>query len=56
MKNLENRCEQVVRQCIHGLVFNISAKDYRDIENDLTYSICSYLNCERYLDDYSMEV
>ena len=56
MKRLEKRCEQVVGQCIQGLLSNVSAKDYRDIEHDLTYSVCSYLNCERYLEDYSFEV
>ena len=56
MKILENRCEQVVRQCTQGLLSNISLKDYRDIELDLIGSICSYLNCDRYMDDYSSEV
>lgn len=56
MKKLENRCEYVVRQCTYGLLSNISLKDYRDIEFDLIASVCSYLTCDRYMDDYTNEV
>ncbi|XP_054164821.1 uncharacterized protein LOC128962472 [Oppia nitens] len=55
MKQLESRCQSVVRQCTQGLISVISAKDYRDIEYDLIASICSYLSCDRYFDDYSNE-
>ncbi len=56
MEKLEQHCEHVIRQCTVGLLTNISIKDFQDIEYDLIRSICSYLTCDRYLDDYSKEV
>ncbi|CAG2162110.1 unnamed protein product [Oppiella nova] len=55
MKFLENKCETIVRQCTQGLITSISSKDYRDIEYELIESVCSYLTCDRYLDDYLHE-
>lgn len=40
-----------MRDCIAGLLANLSVKDFQDIEGELNRAICWYLSCDRYWED-----
>lgn len=56
MRQLQARCVSVIQQCTIGLMSTLSSKDFRDIEDDLNRSICSYLTCDKFFDDSLTEV
>ncbi|XP_034938531.1 uncharacterized protein [Chelonus insularis] len=51
LQKLKVQCEMLVRDCIGGLLANLSVKDFREIENEMNRAICWYLSCDRYWED-----
>ncbi|XP_015114611.1 uncharacterized protein LOC107039492 isoform X1 [Diachasma alloeum] len=51
LAKLKIQCEVLVRDCIAGLLANLSVKDFQDIEGELNRAICWYLSCDRYWED-----
>ncbi|KAG8200639.1 hypothetical protein JTE90_022261 [Oedothorax gibbosus] len=56
MKEKHYKCRSLIRQCTLGMVANLSSKDFQDIEEDLDQSICSFLTCEKYWDDFEPHI
>ncbi|XP_042896471.1 uncharacterized protein [Parasteatoda tepidariorum] len=56
MKRRHTKCRSLVRQCTIGMLANLSSKDFQDIEDDLDQSICSFLTCDKYWDDFDTQV
>lgn len=48
---LRTKCQVIIRDCISGLLLNLSLKDFQEIEEDLNKAVCSYLTCEKYWDN-----
>ncbi|XP_065213083.1 uncharacterized protein LOC135840457 [Planococcus citri] len=48
---LKHKCEDLVRDCIAGLLVNLSVQDFKDIEEELNNAVCWYLTCDRYWED-----
>ncbi|KAK7573877.1 hypothetical protein V9T40_011068 [Parthenolecanium corni] len=48
---LKVKCEDLVRDCIAGLLVNLSVQDFKDIEGELNNAVCWYLTCDRYWED-----
>ncbi|XP_044583072.1 uncharacterized protein LOC123264073 [Cotesia glomerata] len=51
LQKLKIQCEVLVRDCIAGLLANLSIKDFQEIEGELNRAICWYLSCDRYWED-----
>ncbi|KAK0163098.1 hypothetical protein PV327_006807 [Microctonus hyperodae] len=51
LQKLKIQCEILVRDCIVGLLANLSVKDFQEIEGELNRAICWYLSCDRYWED-----
>ncbi|XP_024081800.1 uncharacterized protein LOC106670626 isoform X2 [Cimex lectularius] len=56
LHKLKTRCEILVRDCIAGLLVNLSTQDFKDIENELNQAVCWYLTCDRYWEDSPVEM
>ncbi|XP_050079015.1 uncharacterized protein LOC126565849 [Anopheles maculipalpis] len=52
---LKTRCEVLVRDCIVGLLVQLSIEDFRNMEEELNRAICWYLTCDRYWEDGPLE-
>ncbi|XP_061513675.1 keratin, type I cytoskeletal 9 isoform X3 [Anopheles gambiae] len=52
---LKTRCEVLVRDCIVGLLVQLSLEDFRSMEEEMNRAICWYLTCERYWEDGPLE-
>ncbi|XP_026282865.2 uncharacterized protein LOC113209523 isoform X1 [Frankliniella occidentalis] len=52
---LKTRCEILVRDCIAGLLVNLSVQDFKEIEEELNRASCWYLTCDRYWEDSPVE-
>ncbi|XP_055682155.1 uncharacterized protein LOC129789385 isoform X2 [Lutzomyia longipalpis] len=52
---LKKKCELLIRDCIAGLLVNLSQQDFRDMEDELNRAVCWYLTCERYWEDSPSE-
>uniref|UniRef100_A0A182QU16 C2H2-type domain-containing protein n=1 Tax=Anopheles farauti TaxID=69004 RepID=A0A182QU16_9DIPT len=52
---LKTRCEVLVRDCIVGLLVQLSLEDFRSMEEELNRAVCWYLTCERYWEDGPLE-
>ncbi|GAB0094114.1 uncharacterized protein DMENIID0001_093390 [Sergentomyia squamirostris] len=52
---LKKKCEMLIRDCIAGLLVNLSQQDFKDMEEELNRSVCWYLTCERYWEDSPSE-
>uniref|UniRef100_A0A182W6K9 C2H2-type domain-containing protein n=1 Tax=Anopheles minimus TaxID=112268 RepID=A0A182W6K9_9DIPT len=52
---LKTRCEVLVRDCIVGLLVQLSLEDFRSMEEELNRAICWYLTCDRYWEDGPLE-
>ncbi|XP_058122236.1 uncharacterized protein LOC131281774 [Anopheles ziemanni] len=52
---LKTRCEILVRDCIVGLLVQLSHDDFRSMEEELNRAVCWYLTCERYWEDGPLE-
>ncbi|XP_046745585.1 uncharacterized protein LOC124410907 [Diprion similis] len=48
---LKIRCEILVRDCIAGLLVNLSVQDFTEVEGELNRAVCWYLTCEKYWED-----
>uniref|UniRef100_A0A182KEQ1 C2H2-type domain-containing protein n=1 Tax=Anopheles christyi TaxID=43041 RepID=A0A182KEQ1_9DIPT len=53
--HLKTRCEVLVRDCIVGLLVQLSLEDFRNMEEEMNRAICWYLTCERYWEDGPLE-
>ncbi|XP_021927713.1 uncharacterized protein LOC110833678 isoform X4 [Zootermopsis nevadensis] len=51
LQKLKLRCEILVRDCIAGLLVNLSVQDFKEVEEDLNRAVCWYLTCDRYWED-----
>ncbi|XP_014611291.1 PREDICTED: uncharacterized protein LOC106790709 [Polistes canadensis] len=51
LQKLKLQCEILVRDCIAGLLANLSVRDFQEIEGELNRAICWYLSCDRYWED-----
>ncbi|XP_066582551.1 uncharacterized protein [Prorops nasuta] len=51
LQKLKVQCEVLVRDCIAGLLTNLSLRDFQEIEGELNRAICWYLSCDRYWED-----
>ncbi|KAF2898670.1 hypothetical protein ILUMI_07504 [Ignelater luminosus] len=51
LQTLRNKCEILVRDCIAGLLLQLSVKDFKEIEDELNRAVCWYLTCDRYWED-----
>ncbi|KAG7188843.1 hypothetical protein KM043_008449 [Ampulex compressa] len=51
LQKLKQQCEILVRDCIAGLLANLSLRDFQEIEGELNRAICWYLSCDRYWED-----
>ncbi|XP_046675605.1 uncharacterized protein LOC124364292 isoform X1 [Homalodisca vitripennis] len=51
LQKLKIRCEVLVRDCIAGLLVNLSIQDFKDVEEELNQAVCWYLTCDRYWQD-----
>lgn len=51
LQRLKLQCEILVRDCIAGLLTNLSVRDFQEIEGELNRAICWYLSCDRYWED-----
>ncbi|XP_043288780.1 uncharacterized protein [Venturia canescens] len=51
LEKLKLQCQILVRDCIAGLLANLSVKDFQEIEGELNRAICWYLSCDKYWED-----
>ncbi|KAG9428981.1 hypothetical protein HZU67_09355 [Apis mellifera carnica] len=51
LQKLKLQCEVLIRDCIAGLLTNLSVRDFQEIEGELNRAICWYLSCDRYWED-----
>ncbi|XP_025986666.1 uncharacterized protein LOC105194659 isoform X2 [Solenopsis invicta] len=51
LQKLKTQCEILVRDCIAGLLTNLSVRDFQEIEGELNRAICWYLSCDKYWED-----
>ncbi|XP_066245586.1 uncharacterized protein [Euwallacea similis] len=51
LQKIKTKCEILVRDCIAGLLVQLSDNDFKDIEDELNRSVCWYLTCDRYWED-----
>ncbi|XP_063239597.1 uncharacterized protein LOC134540653 [Bacillus rossius redtenbacheri] len=51
LHKLKLRCEILIRDCIAGLLVNLSIQDFKDVEEELNRAVCWYLTCDRYWED-----
>ncbi|XP_055709611.1 uncharacterized protein LOC129805601 isoform X2 [Phlebotomus papatasi] len=52
---LKKKCEVLIRDCIEGLLVNLSHQDFKEMEDELNRAVCWYLTCERYWEDSPSE-
>ncbi|RZF34739.1 hypothetical protein LSTR_LSTR007791 [Laodelphax striatellus] len=55
LHKLKTRCEILVRDCIAGLLVNLSVQDFKDVEEELNHEVCWYLTCDRYWEDSPLD-
>ncbi|XP_075212966.1 uncharacterized protein LOC142319504 isoform X2 [Lycorma delicatula] len=55
LQKLKTRCEILVRDCIAGLLVNLSIQDFKDVEEELNHAVCWYLTCDRYWEDSPLD-
>ncbi|XP_058818247.1 uncharacterized protein LOC131681462 isoform X3 [Topomyia yanbarensis] len=51
LDQLKTRCEILVRDCIVGLLVQLSLDDFKSMEEEMNRAVCWYLTCERYWED-----
>ncbi|KAI4498254.1 hypothetical protein M0802_006740 [Mischocyttarus mexicanus] len=49
--HLNTDIQILVRDCIAGLLANLSVRDFQEIEGELNRAICWYLSCDKYWED-----
>ncbi|XP_017778148.1 PREDICTED: uncharacterized protein LOC108563863 isoform X2 [Nicrophorus vespilloides] len=53
---LKTKCEILVRDCIAGLLIQLSLKDFKEVEEELNRAVCWYLTCDRYWEDSQSDI
>ncbi|XP_059473086.1 uncharacterized protein LOC132195241 isoform X2 [Neocloeon triangulifer] len=48
LNELRDQCENLVWDCIAGLLANLTTEEFKSIEADMNRAICWYLTCDRY--------
>ncbi|XP_054257509.1 uncharacterized protein LOC129001608 isoform X2 [Macrosteles quadrilineatus] len=56
LQKVKLRCEVLVRDCIAGLLVNLSIQDFKDVEEELNQAVCWYLTCDRYWQDSTSDL
>ncbi|KAF6215399.1 hypothetical protein GE061_010151 [Apolygus lucorum] len=56
LQKIKTRCEILVRDCIAGLLVNLSTQDFQEIEEELNHAVCWYLTCDRYWEDTTADL
>lgn len=51
LDQMKTRCEILVRDCIVGLLVQLSLEDFKSMEEEMNRAVCWYLTCERYWED-----
>ncbi|XP_044266358.1 uncharacterized protein LOC123012476 isoform X1 [Tribolium madens] len=51
LQKIKTKCEILVRDCIAGLLIQLSLKDFKEVEDELNRAVCWYLTCDRYWED-----
>ncbi|XP_042223899.1 uncharacterized protein LOC121867846 [Homarus americanus] len=55
LAELRVKCQQLIQQCIGGLLLNLTFEQFREVEGALSRAVCWYLTCERYWEAGTME-
>ncbi|XP_031623164.1 uncharacterized protein LOC116340687 [Contarinia nasturtii] len=55
LEELQLKCQSLVRDCIGGLLIQLSNDDFKAMEDELNRAVCWYLTCDRYFEDGPIE-
>ncbi|XP_055538968.1 uncharacterized protein LOC129726377 isoform X6 [Wyeomyia smithii] len=55
LQHLKSQCEILVRDCIVGLLVQLSLDDFKSMEEEMNRAVCWYLTCERYWEDGALD-
>ncbi|XP_047492325.1 uncharacterized protein LOC125041421 [Penaeus chinensis] len=55
LAELRVKCQQLIQQCIGGLLLNLTLEQFKEVEAALSRAVCWYLTCERYWEAGTME-
>ncbi|KAK3883048.1 hypothetical protein Pcinc_012609 [Petrolisthes cinctipes] len=55
LAELRVKCQQLIQQCIGGLLLNLTLEQFKEVEGALSRAVCWYLTCERYWEAGTME-
>ncbi|KAK9879732.1 hypothetical protein WA026_006792 [Henosepilachna vigintioctopunctata] len=56
LQRIKTKCEILVRDCIAGLLIQLSLKDFKEVEDELNRAVCWYLTCDRYWEDFQTDI
>ncbi|CAH1127880.1 unnamed protein product [Ceutorhynchus assimilis] len=56
LQKIKTKCEILVRDCIAGLLIQLSVKDFKEVEDELNRAVCWYLACDRYWEDSHADI
>ncbi|XP_072381900.1 uncharacterized protein [Diabrotica undecimpunctata] len=56
LQKIKTKCEILVRDCIAGLLIQLSLKDFKEVEDELNRAVCWYLTCDRYWEDSQSDI
>ncbi|KAG5892975.1 hypothetical protein JTB14_015019 [Gonioctena quinquepunctata] len=56
LQKIKTKCEVLVRDCIAGLLIQLSVKDFKEVEDELNRAVCWYLTCDRYWEDSQADI
>lgn len=56
LQKIKTKCEILVRDCIAGLLLQLSVKDFKEMEEELNRAVCWYLTCDRYWEDFHTDI
>ncbi|XP_056640448.1 uncharacterized protein LOC130447585 isoform X1 [Diorhabda sublineata] len=56
LQKIKTKCEILVRDCIGGLLLQLSLKDFKEVEDELNRAVCWYLTCDRYWEDSQSDI
>ncbi|XP_063864066.1 uncharacterized protein LOC135102656 isoform X2 [Scylla paramamosain] len=55
LAELRVKCQQLIQQCIGGLLLNLTLEQFKEVEGALSRAVCWYLTCDRYWEAGTME-
>ncbi|XP_055299588.1 uncharacterized protein LOC129567071 isoform X3 [Sitodiplosis mosellana] len=55
LEQLQQKCQMLVRDCVAGLLVQLSNDDFKAMEDELNRAVCWYLTCDRYFEDGPIE-